>query len=193
MQRRHFFALPALLLARPALAATDASAAGAFVNRMLTDVLALVNSAAPDRAAKLQTLMDGAVDIQGIAQFCVGRFWRTATPAQQSEYAGLFHKVLTHNVLGRIGEYQGTTFTMGNTVPKDDSFAVSTTLMRPSNAPNKVDWVIADVGGPKVIDVIAEGTSLRLTQRSDYLAFIGQHNGTLQALIDALKTQAAAD
>lgn len=193
MQRRHFLALPALLLARPALAATDANAAGAFVNRMLTDVLALVNANTPDRAPKLQALMDGAVDIQGIAQFCVGRFWRTATPAQQSEYAALFHKVLTHNVLGRIGEYQGTTFTLGGTLAKDDSFGVTTTLMRPNNAPNKVEWVIADVGGPKVIDVIAEGTSMRLTQRSDYQAFITHNGGTLQGLIDALKKQAAAE
>lgn len=191
MRRRFLIAFPAALLVRPAFAAIDVPAAGAFINKLLTDVLALVNSSAADKAARLQAVMDASVDIPGIAQFCVGRFWRTATPAQRAEYTELFHQVLTHNVLARVGEYQGTSFTMGATVAKDEGFAVSTNLMRPNNAPNKVDWIVADVGGPKVIDVSAEGTSLRLTQRSDYQAFITKNGGNLQALIDALKKQAA--
>jgi phospholipid transport system substrate-binding protein len=51
---------------------------------------------------------------------------------------------------------------------------------------------VADIAGPKVIDVIAEGTSLRLTQRSDYLAYIGRNGNALGPLIDALRQQAAA-
>ena len=47
-------------------------------------------------------------------------------------------------------------------------------------------------GKLKVIDVIAEGTSLRLTQRSDYGAFLGRNNNDVQALINALKKQALA-
>jgi phospholipid transport system substrate-binding protein len=39
--------------------------------------------------------------------------------------------------------------------------------------------------------VIAEGTSLRLTQRSDYAAFLSRNGNSVQALIDALKQQAA--
>jgi phospholipid transport system substrate-binding protein len=37
--------------------------------------------------------------------------------------------------------------------------------------------------------VVAEGTSLRLTQRSDYTSFLSQHNGDVGALIAALKRQ----
>jgi phospholipid transport system substrate-binding protein len=182
--------LPALLLrAAPASAAIAPAAAASFVNTQLGNVLALVNANAPDKAARLQALMEATVDIPGIAQFCVGRFWRTASPQEQADYSALFHKVLTTNVLGRIGEYQGTTFQLGGTLVKDDTVAVTTTLMRPGNAPNRVDWVVADIGGPKVIDVIAEGTSLRLTQRSDYQSFLQRNNNRLQALIDALRAQ----
>ena len=63
---------------------------------------------------------------------------------------------------------------------------------RPNNPPAKVDWVISmGSGGPKIVDVVAEGTSLRLTQRSDYASYITRNGNNVQALIDAMKQQAA--
>ena len=44
-----------------------------------------------------------------------------------------------------------------------------------------------------MVDVIAEGTSLRLTQRSDYAAFLSHNNNNIQALIDAMKQQIASN
>ena len=44
-------------------------------------------------------------------------------------------------------------------------------------------------GGPKIVDVVAEGTSLRLTQRDDYASYLARNNDSVQALIDALKRQ----
>ena len=62
----------------------------------------------------------------------------------------------------------------------------------PGNPPAKVDWLVsAETGGPKIVDVIAEGTSLRLTQRSDYSAYLAHNNNSVQALIDALRQQAS--
>ena len=44
-------------------------------------------------------------------------------------------------------------------------------------------------GKPKVADVIAEGMSLRLAQRSDYSAYIQRNNNDVGALIRALEAQ----
>ena len=61
---------------------------------------------------------------------------------------------------------------------------------RPNNPPTNVDWVISDPdSNPKISDVIAAGTSLRLTQRSDYASYLA-HN-SVDALINALQQQAA--
>jgi phospholipid transport system substrate-binding protein len=38
--------------------------------------------------------------------------------------------------------------------------------------------------------VVAEGTSLRLTQRSDYASYLSRNNNNVQALIDAMRQQA---
>ena len=80
---------------------------------------------------------------------------------------------------------------VGKPVPRDADVAVTSVVTRPGNEPSKVDWLVSMASGaPKVIDVIAEGTSLRLTQRSDYSAFLGRNNNNVQALIDAIRAQA---
>lgn len=189
--------LATLLVAGAALPGTaaradDAANAKSFINSFLTRVLAVVNGAGgvDQKNAELQRLVDGAVDVAGVARFCLGRFWRQASAQQQQEYVGLFRKVLMNNVTGRVGEYAGVSFTMGDSQARDGGIAVTTTVTRPHNAPNKVDWIVMMIGGqPRIIDVIAEGTSLRLTQRSDYTSFLGQHNGDVGTLIAALKRQ----
>jgi len=101
-----------------------------------------------------------------------------------------FQRYLMGNITGKVGDYQGVSFTMGRTQAREAEAIVSTTVTRPGNAPNKVDWIVGDeTGTPKIVDVIAEGTSLRLTQRSDYSAFLTRNGGNVQALIDAMAKQ----
>ena len=122
----------------------------------------------------------------------LGRYWRTATPEQQREYLGVFRQVLMNSVAGKIGDYQGVSYTIGRGAPRDDSVDVPTIVNRPGNAPNKVDWIVTLASGsPKIIDMIAEGVSLRLTQRSDYSAYLERNNNSVQALIDAMRQQIA--
>jgi len=42
---------------------------------------------------------------------------------------------------------------------------------------------------PKIIDEIAEGTSLRITQRNDYASFLNQHGENIDALLGAIRCQ----
>jgi phospholipid transport system substrate-binding protein len=67
---------------------------------------------------------------------------------------------------------------------------VNTVVVRPNAAPLSLDWRVGEVGGqPKVVDVIAEGTSLRLTQRSEYSSVIQNHGGQVAALLAAMRSQ----
>jgi phospholipid transport system substrate-binding protein len=69
---------------------------------------------------------------------------------------------------------------------------VSTVVERPNNPPTNVDWVVSNPGSdPKIIDVVAEGTSLRLTQRQDYASYLSHNNNSIDALIDAMRQQVA--
>ena len=186
--------LPVLGLPLSPARAQSLEQATAFIDRTMREIAAVVNG--PDSTAvkqqKLQAIIDRTVDVDGVARFCLGRFWRTASPAQQNQYLDLFHRVLMINITGKVGEYQGVSFVLGRTQAREGAIVVSSTVNRPGTPPSKVDWLVStDSGSLKIIDVIAEGTSLRLTQRSDYAAYLSHNNNSVQALIDALKQQAS--
>ena len=185
-------AIPALF-ALPARADASDAARDMIVRlgRQLTDVANGAGSLEERRAA-FERLIDGAADVEAIARFCLGRFWRTATPEQQREYAGLFRTVLLRNITGKAGEYKGVAMEVGKAQLREDEIVVASVVSRPGNAPNTIDWIVTATGAPRLLDVVAEGTSLRLTQRADYAAFLSSHGNSIQALIDALKAQAAA-
>jgi phospholipid transport system substrate-binding protein len=168
--------------------------AGQFIAQICNELTAVVNGPGTlaDKQKQLQAIVDRAVDVDGVARFCLGRYWRTATPAQQQDYLQLFHRVLMINITGKIGEYQGVSLQMGRAAAREGGVLMSTTVNRPNNPPSKVDWLVStDSGSPKIIDVSAEGVSLRQTQRSDYLAFLSHNSDSVQALIDAMKRQAS--
>ena len=179
------------LLPLPARAqGTDKAAS--FVKTTGDKLVAVVNgsgSASAKRAAMTQ-IINADVDVDGIGRFCLGRYWRLATPEQQKQYLTLFREVLVTNITAKLGEYQGVKFTMGRSKPQDEAAVVSTTVDRPNNAPTAVDWIIANpAADPKIIDVVAEGTSLRLTQRQDYGSYLTHNNNDINALIAAMKSQ----
>jgi len=185
-------AVTAALVVRlpPVLAQTDPSAT--FVAGFGRDLVAIVNGpgSAEAKAAQMETAIERSVDVDAIARFCLGRFVRQASPAQLADYTRLFHRVLARTITGHIGDYRGVSFTVGRTLPNADGHAVLTVVVRPGQAPAQVQWVVAKTdGGPKVVDVVAEGTSLRLTQRSDYGSFLSRNGGDVAALIAAMKRQ----
>ena len=82
------------------------------------------------------------------------------------------------------------TFAVGNANVRGGETVVSSIVTRPNNAPNNVQWIVSTAGAaPKIVDVVAEGTSLRLTQRSDYASYLSQHGNNVDALINAMKAQ----
>jgi len=200
IDRRTF--LTALAAASPALVALPTSSAhaqaaekaAAFAKATGDKLVSVINGPGSDsdKRAALSRVIDATVDVDGVARFCLGRFWSQATPAQQKEYLSLFHAVLVTNITSKLGQYQGVSFTMGRSREQGEDVAVLTTVLRPNNPPADVDWIISSpTNNPRIIDVIAEGTSLRLTQRQDYASFLSHNGNSIPALIAAMRQQAS--
>lgn len=173
----------------PAHAASDPTAFVQNFGKNLTDV---VNGDASmsDKQKRLRPLIDSDVDVDTIARFCLGRFTGTSSPSQIAEFTKLFHAVLINNITSKIGDYRGVTFAVGSANVRGGETVVSSVVTRPNNAPNNVQWIVSTAGAsPKIVDVVAEGTSLRLTQRSDYASYLSQHGNNVDALIAAMKAQ----
>jgi phospholipid transport system substrate-binding protein len=168
--------------------------ASAFIKGIGDQLVSVVNGSEGerDKRARLTAIIDGGVDVDGVARFCLGRFWRTASAEQQRRYMELFHQVLVNNITSKIGDYRGVRFQMGRTQRREDDAVVSTVVERPNNPPTNVDWIVSSpAGDPKIIDVVAEGTSLRLTQRQDYASYLSHNNNNIDALINAMRQQVA--
>ena len=199
--RRTFLVLTAALiesatnrLIRPAFAQVQVDRASAFVKDIGDKLVAVVNGSESDRdkRARLTKIIDSAVDVDGVARFCLGGFWRKASADQQQRYIELFHQVLVSNITAKLGEYKGVRFSMGRTQQRDENTVVSTVVERPNNPPTNVDWIISNpTSEPKIIDVVAENTSLRLTQRQDYASYLHRNNNSIDALINAMRQQVA--
>ncbi len=193
--RRLLLASALTLPALRAMAAVDAVRASSFIQTTGNELVTAINASStpPQRRERVAAILRRAVDIDGVGRFILGRWTRTATPAELADYHKLFEESLIRNLSARFGEYQGVKFTLGRSQPNtDDDIMVGTTIERPNTAAFTLDWRVGEVGGgPKVVDVIAEGTSLRLTQRSEYSSVIQRNNGQVSALLAAMRQQIA--
>lgn len=192
-RRRALLAGAAALATSPAVAQIETARAVAFIQATGNELVEVINSSAPleRRREQVAAILKRAVDIEGVARFVLGRWWRVATPAEQQEYLRLFEEMLVRNLAGRFGELQGLRFTIGRSQQRTEEDVLVTTLVeRPGAPPFALDWRVAEVGGqPKVVDLVAEGASLRLTQRSEYSAVIQRNGNRVAALLEAMRAQ----
>lgn len=197
LTRRNFLAAAsaaAILvgLGAPLRAWAQRSAASGFVDQFATQLVSIVNGPQDDAAKKaaLGPVIDRNVDVPKIARFCLGRFWTTATPAQQTQYVTIFHQVLLNSINGNLGKYRGVTYTLQGETAQGANTLVGTVINRPNAPSANVQWVVdSSSGAPKVVDVVPEGTSLRLTSRSDYASYLSRHGNDISALLSALQQQ----
>ena len=179
---------------RPAAAQIDTGRATAFIEAAGRDLVTHLNAAGASiaqRRERVAAVLRRAIDIEGTGRFILGRYWRQASEAEQRQYLLLFDEIIIRNLSARFGEYQGVRFTVGRTQQRsEEDVLVTTQVDRPNSAAFALDWRVAEVGGqPKVVDVIAEGTSMRLTTRSEYSSVIQRNGGQVGSLLVAMRQQ----
>jgi phospholipid transport system substrate-binding protein len=172
----------------------DIARATGFIQQTGDQLVAAINAsgiAVAQRRERVAQILRRAVDVEGVGRFILGRWWRNATPDQQAEYLRLFEQVLIQNLAARFGEFQGVRFSLGRTQSRTEEDALVNTLVERPNTPAfALDWRVSEIGGqPKIVDVIAEGTSLRLTTRSEYSSVITRNGGNVGALLTAMRQQ----
>jgi phospholipid transport system substrate-binding protein len=174
----------------------DITRATAFVNKAGQDLVTAINDQRLNQAQRrdrVASILRNAIDIEGTGRFILGRYVRQTSPAELQDYLKLFDEIIIRNLSSRFGEYRGVKFSLGRSQQRTEEDALVSTLVERPNTPSfTLDWRVADINGqPRVVDVIAEGTSLRLTTRSEYAAVIQRNGGRVAALLDAMRGQIA--
>lgn len=141
-----------------------------------------------------RTILNNSFDIPVIAKFTLGRYWRVATPAQQTEFTRLLQTVILNKYADRMLESSDNTVSVNAaTAINDKDYKVDSTVVPKGKPPVNFVWRLRKgTGGFKVIDLAVEGISMSVTHRTDFANVIEREGGQVQALIDALKGKESA-
>lgn len=179
--------VPGLALAAVSPQAVEGAAA--FIADLAQQAIRILQSNSGDleaREAQFRVLLATGFDMPFIGRFVLGKHWRKATPEQRSDYQALFTEFILKTYSRRLGGYAGETFSVVGAKPagKKDVM-VKTQIVQAGGPPIKADWRVRPRNGQyKIIDIMIEGISMAVTQRSEFNAVIQQQGfqGLLQAL-----------
>jgi phospholipid transport system substrate-binding protein len=145
-----------------------------------------------ERLERFRQLFRADFDGPAIARFVLGRYWRSASEEERQEFLKLFENYVVYVYGTRLSDFNGETFKVRSSRTDGDGTIVSTDVFTSgANAPMKVDWrLIPENGGFKITDVIIEGISLMVTQRSEFASVIQRHGGQVGSLLALMREKA---
>jgi phospholipid transport system substrate-binding protein len=195
MKRRVFLAASAgalFLAGGRARAAASAGDAKKFIENLGATALSSLTGSTltpADRETRFRGLLVSDFDMPGISKFVLGRYWKIATPDQQTEFQKLLEDLLVQSYAKVFAQYGGEKFKVVNARGNDDgSTIVNSSIDRPNGDIIRLDWRVEDEGGTsKITDLLVEGVSLRTTHRSDVSSAIQSNGGTVKGMLDALR------
>ncbi len=189
MLKQAFARLLFCLLIVAAPAAAHAGPASDFIKRLGAEAVETLTQTEGDlaaREARFRAILAESFDMQGIAQFAMGRYWSQASAEQKYDYVQAFTDYVLATYSRRLGGYSGETFSVtGEREVAEGEALVASEIVRGGAPPILAEWRVRLGGdGPKVIDVAIEGVSMSVTQRAEFASVIRQQgiNGLIAVL-----------
>lgn len=130
------------------------------------------------------------VDQERVAQWILGRNYRSATEAQRERFLEAFTGLLLRTYATALREYDSQEIRyLPSPPPEGETAIVRTQVVRPDGPPVAVDYKLTNHSGSwKVYDVAIENVSMVVTYRAEYATII-QREG-LDGLIARLEQRA---
>ena len=199
MKRRSLMTILLVLIATTSLAApppVNPADAIAFMNQLWNRAVELLDNKTDPavRQARFRLLFHNEFDGAGIARFVLGRYWRSAGAEEQQEFVKLFEDYVAFVYSARLANLGGQTVKIGGSRSDGDGVIVSADVISPGNpSPLRIDWrLVNNNGAYKVNDVIVEGVSMAVTQRSEFASIIQRNGGQLRGLIAMMREKTAS-
>lgn len=192
MTRRFLLTALGLLIAMASPAGAPAAAdPSVFMSEMWKRAVEILGKKAPqtERLVRFRELFQANFDGPGIARFVLGRYWRSASQDEQQEFLRLFEDYVVFAYGTRFSSLNGETLKIRGNRAEDSGVIVSTEMINPGGeAPVKIDWrLVTDNGVFKINDVVIEGISMMVTQRSEFASVIQRHGGQVSGLLSLMR------
>lgn len=191
-------AVAGLGVCAPAALAAGQRDAGAeqFVQTNAQRVIGVLADRSTTEAQKRATfhrVIDELADVPKITNFVLGKYARTITPAQRTQFNAAFRTYAESVYHNRLDEYRGERLKVtGSTVRKPGDVIVNTTIAGGQlTQPVLVSWRVLGGGSSwKVVDVQFRGVWLAITQQQDFVSTIDNAGGNIDVLIKQLQREA---
>ncbi len=176
-------------------AASVSDEAKTFVTKLADDGVSFLEDdslSQDDRKKEFKKLLTKNFDMKTIARFALGKNWKQASKDEQKEYMTLFENMIINVYSRRFSEYDGQRLDIVSARDTGNSDAIVSSVIVPTSGPKiSVEWRVRKKkdGSMKVIDLIVEGVSMSLTQRSDFSSVIQRGGGKIDALLEHLRSQ----
>lgn len=144
---------------------------------------------AEQKTTAFKKLLQNSFDMKTIGRFSLGRYWRVATTEERNEYLKLFERMVLNVYTQRFSGYEGQKFETRGFRSDGSKDTIVISFIVPEKGPEvQVEWRIRYKNGHyKVVDVIVEGVSMSVTQRSDFSSVIQRGGGNIQVLLTHLR------
>jgi len=194
MDRRRFLATltagTAALQATPALA-IDAARARQLIDRLLTDINAVIASGKSETAMyrDFERIFGRYSDTSYIAAYAMGVDGRRATSAQKRAFSGEFQSYIARKYGKRFREFIGGRLEVTGVRKVKQWFEVATVAYLRGQSPFEVTFQVSDRTGKDLFfNMFIEGINLLLVERDEVGKLLDKNGGNIDAMIKALKT-----
>lgn len=189
--------LLSLACGRPGMAASAAPGPAAqFVQKLGESALMSLTGKGitrKTREGRVREILRDNFDVQTIGRFALGAYWKDASETQRAEYLDLFEDMIVQTYTTRFEEYSGQVLKVGGAVMAGKDHIVSSQVIQKDGPPINLDWRVREKDGAlRVIDVVVEGVSMSVTQRSDFAATIQRGGGKIESLLSVLRERRKA-
>jgi phospholipid transport system substrate-binding protein len=153
----------------------------------------------PQRIDALTALLESKTDVPLLSRLVLGRYWNQLDDQQKAQYQELFRNVVMRTFARRLDLYAKDArgrledhFTIASSAPAGKEDILVRSRVRPASGDAlAVDWRVREgADGPVVIDLIIQGVSLLVSQRSEFASVIERSN--MDGLLAELRARAGS-
>ena len=173
----------------------DGQTAQQFIEGLADEAIGALTDKDAARESKIdrfRSLLAHNFNVPLIGKWVMGRHWRAASDMEKDEYMSLFEDLIVITYVDRFDQYSGEKINVVNTImdPGKDAMVYSE-LVRPQGGDViRIDWRVRQNGDNyKIVDVYVAGISMGQTQRSEFASVIKQKGGTVEGLLQVLRTK----
>lgn len=187
---------------RPAHGEISEAQAEAVVNALAADVWSTINRTDLSDREQVDILanqLKAKTNVDLLSRLVLGRYWQQLDEQQKARYQALFGDVVMRTLAGRLNQFAkdagGTLeerFSVLSSAPAGKQDVLVRSTVRPESGDSlSVDWRLREGDdGPVIIDVIIEGVSLLVSQRSEFAAVI--ERSSMEGLLTELEARAGS-